>query len=120
MGVTPVVEIELAGKKRHLKYTLRSIVETERKTGQNMLTKEGRLAAGQQLGNAEGLAFLLWTLLLHEDKSITVEQVQDMVIDDQLPQITEAILKARGFSLDDLADTEATEEAPLAQNRLSS
>lgn len=117
MGATPVVPIML-DKERHLKFTLRSMIEIERKTGQNMMTTEGRIKAAEMLSNAEGLAFQLWTMLIHEDKKLTLEQVQDMITEDDLPTILDAMLKARGFAVEGAETSESdTDDAPLAQNR---
>lgn len=69
----PKVYIEL-DKPRAIEYRLRAFARMEEKYGNvdaAMKAMEG--------GSIEAISFMLWCGLVHEDPTLTLEQVQDMV-----------------------------------------
>lgn len=61
-------------KERHLRLTLKGMLEFERITGRNLLK-------GFKIGDLtlNDTAALLWASLIHEDKELTLDDVLDMV-----------------------------------------
>lgn len=82
-----VVAIELGGKERHLYYNLNSLEVIEDLTGKNIteITENIRM---------RDLKILVYAGLKWEDKSLTVEQVGDMISFDEIGKVSEAIGKA--------------------------
>lgn len=91
--ITPLATVKL-DKERHLKLNLNSMIRFKEVTGKDMI-KDFNL---EQLESRDILA-LLWACLIHEDKTLTMEQVGDLISLQDLPAISEALTKALGSSL---------------------
>lgn len=73
MSETPytAVQIELGGRKRTLRCTLRAMRLVQKETGADLFR-------GARPG-PEHLGVLLWALLAHEDRELTVEQAEELI-----------------------------------------
>jgi hypothetical protein len=87
MSATPVVPIELGGKTRNLRFTNRALVKSE-----------DVLAAGNA-GTIRTAQIMLWAGLLHEEPTLTVDQVIDMVEPHQYETIALSIERALNLAL---------------------
>ena len=99
------VAVELGGKSRRLKYTLYSISELGEKLGlrvrlnhleEDLLSHELPLSA---------LAVLVWAGLVHEDESLTVDQVAKWVDQDNAAEVFRAFFSLFGDRLSGTART---------------
>ena len=81
------VPLTLDGVERRLRFTLRTIRQLKEKLGKTAL-EEGV--------STDLLAELLWFGLKHNDPSLTVEQVEEMVDLEQLTEVMDAVAKATG------------------------
>lgn len=94
-SLVPPVPIDL-DRRRHVKLGKRAIFRAEKALCQFW---EKRLNILTVLFSADGLtmndvAILLWQGLLHEDPSLTLEQVQSFITLENLTRIVEAIYQA--------------------------
>lgn len=82
-----LVTIQL-DKERHLRLTLKGMVEFEKLTGKNILK-------GLDLGNflLEDLGALVWVCLIHEDRQIQLDDVLYMIDLTNLQPILEAVTR---------------------------
>ncbi len=104
--LAPVVTIEL-DKPRNLKLTLNGMVEFKKVIGKEVweLPPEKRLSSDE-------LQALLWACLIHEDKSLTLEQAGNLFGIWNMAEVTQAILKAYKSAMPEV-DKDATDH-PLA------
>ncbi|MDD4986931.1 MAG: hypothetical protein PHQ43_14380 [Dehalococcoidales bacterium] len=103
----PEVTITL-DKERHLLFGLRAMKLIEKVTGKNVLSGEFWKSP-----TAADLSVMLWACLKHEDDSLTIEKVDELV--DKFSSITvisETIAKAWGNAIPE-SGKEAREAAPL-------
>lgn len=77
-------------RQRVLRYTFGALVALENETGESFSATADKL----QAGSMAAINLLLWAGLRHEDRSLTPEDVADMVEVDQLTAISEAIAEA--------------------------
>jgi hypothetical protein len=77
-------------KERHFKYTMKSMSEYKKLTGENLMGK-GVLERIAENRDPDELTAFIFVGLIHEDKELTVEQVAEMVTFDN---ITEVFTKA--------------------------
>ena len=80
-------------KERHLKMTLNAMIDFEKMTGQK-LTDPKALELFSVNMDVKYLIALLWALLRHEDKTLTMEQVGDLVEAQNIPALATAIIAA--------------------------
>ena len=85
----PDVEAKVGGTVKKLKFTLGSLCRLDQVTGKNALDGET-----WKEPTTSDLRALLWAALLHENKNLTLEEVGDMISMEEIPEITQAILKA--------------------------
>lgn len=95
----PVVKIDL-DKTRTLKMDFAAIAYAEAETGKNFLVSMTWMTL-----NARDKTTLLWACLLHEDPSLTLEQVRGMVNFTNHAYVTEKIIEARDGALPEPEDT---------------
>ena len=76
-------------RERHFRLTLGALAALEKKLGRN-LRGEGDV----EPRNCEEQIVFIWALLLHEDRSLTPEQVGDMVDLPALPGVLRAMAAA--------------------------
>ncbi|MDD4986377.1 MAG: hypothetical protein PHQ43_11425 [Dehalococcoidales bacterium] len=104
----PVVTITL-DKERHLLFGLRAMKLIEKTTGKNVLS-------GEFWSNpsAADFSIMLWACLWHEDKDITIEQVDELVDKySSVTEISEAIAKAWGNATPESDEKAGKESRPL-------
>lgn len=82
----PVIAIEL-DKERHLRFDLNAYAAFEKETGVEMFDLEGKFSATV-------IRALLWASLLHEEKTLTLEQVGAMVHAGNMVYVQQQINKA--------------------------
>jgi hypothetical protein len=94
-------EIKLKGKTRKLLYTTRGMKILAQKFG--TVYKGLNILRGMDFefdeSSLENMAVLLYAGLAHEDKSLTLEDVEDMMRFDLMPYIIEKVSKAVSASL---------------------
>lgn len=73
-------------KERHIRLTLKGMLEFEKLTGKNLLK-------GFNLKDLtlEDMAALMWACLIHEDKELTYDDVLCMIDSNNFNMVTEAI-----------------------------
>ena len=92
-------------KERHLRLTLKGMLEFQKHTGKNLL-KGFRL---KEL-SLEDSAALIWACLIHEDKEIKYEDVLNMIDLHNLTSVVNAVAECINQSL-----PEAEKAVPLAE-----
>jgi hypothetical protein len=72
--INPEIKIELGGKERTLRFDLNAMAAYEEATGKSLFNQKD---AGEISGkmSAVTLRALLWAMLLHEEKTIALEDV---------------------------------------------
>ena len=85
-------------KERHLKLTLGAMVKFKQVTGKDLLK-------GFDTLGSEEVQALLWACLVHEDKTLTLDQVGDMVSLSNIPAIAEAIARAWSTAIPEAGQT---------------
>ena len=88
MSIAPIIPIEL-DKQRNLKYTGKAFRLIEQQTGKNALTGE----IWQEM-NMGILATVLWAGLAHEDKDLTLDDVDELLHPGNQMYVMEQIHKA--------------------------
>lgn len=81
-------------KERHLRLTLKGMLEFEKLTGKNLI-KGFKL---EDLGLADTAA-MMWACLLHEDKELTYDDVLCMIDFDNLESALDALMDCLTHSL---------------------
>jgi len=102
-----VVDIEL-DKPRKLKYTNGALRKFEEKTGKNALKIKPEEFNGY-------MAEILWCGLLHEDKDITVDNIDEMIGPSNMYYVMSKITEAWGMAMPEPKETEGTAD-PLPAN----
>lgn len=87
------IPIEL-DRPRHLLLDFNALALIEEKTGKNTL--DGATWSNM---TASTMRVFLWACLLHEDPSLTLEQVGKMLTPASIPAVTEAIQKVMAVSM---------------------
>lgn len=83
--MTEPITIKL-DKERHVRLTLKGMIEFQRLTGKNLL--KGFTLKDLTL---EDMAALMWACLIHEDKELTYDDVLCMIDSNNFETITQAI-----------------------------
>lgn len=94
-------------KERHLRLTLKGMLEFEKLTGRNLI-KGFRL---QDLTLKDSAA-LLWACLLHEDKELTFDDVVSMVDFSNLILVMDAVTKCLEISLPEASGRPLVKKSP--------
>ncbi len=92
-------------KERHLRFAMRGMVEFDNRTGRNAL--KGLNLKDLSL---EDTGLLLWCCLLHEDPTLELDSVLNMVDLSNLLEIVEAITTCLNQSLN---SAKGAEKSPL-------
>jgi len=111
--INPAVTIFL-DKERHLRMTMNAMVDFEEMTGQK-LTDPKTIESFSSNMDIKHLRALLWALLRHEDKTLTVEQVGDLIEIQNMTELSTAIAAAWGNAVPEAPK----DAAPLATPPLS-
>jgi hypothetical protein len=101
------VPIEL-DKTRHLRFTLNAMIECEERTGRSMLNTKAT-----QIG-LKDLRVYVWAALIHEDPTLTPEQVGDMIDLHNLADVSDAFRRAFSAAMPEAKGEQAEPETPLA------
>lgn len=89
--LNPAVPIML-DRERHLKFGLRALRAIEEKTGKSAL---GGVFWEGKNPSTDDFTTLIWAGLLHEDKTLTIDQVIDLVDEhSSIPELLAALSKA--------------------------
>lgn len=94
-------------KERHLRLTLKGMIEFQKLTGKNLL--EGFSLKDLAL---EDVAALMWACLIHEDKELKYDDVLCMVDLSNIMAVTEAVTAC---ILQSLPEAEEKSGPPLAE-----
>lgn len=87
-----IVEVELGGKVRNLRYTMNALAEIEDKLGVAMADmKDIKMTI-------KNVRVILWAGLIHEDKELTIEEVGDMVDMSNFEEVQEKVAEAFAMS----------------------
>jgi len=103
--LSKMISIDL-DKPRNLLYNLNAMVAYERATGKNFL------AIGKEDISATLVMVVLWAGLIHEDKTLTVEQVGAMIDADNMLTIQQKIVEASSANTP-VPETKEGNELPL-------
>ena len=103
-----VGDIEL-DKSRKLKYTNGALRKFEEKTGKNALKLKSE-------ESNEYMTDLLWSGLLHEDKELTIEQVDEMIGPSNLYYVMSKITEAWGMAMPEPKEPAEGNTDPLPEN----
>ncbi len=108
-NLAPAVEIEL-DRTRHLKFDLNAACQIEEHTGKNYFK-----LLGDGL-TASDLRVVLWAGLVHEDDTLTIDQIGSMIHPGKIITLMESISEAVTASLPEQKNetVEAPTERPLA------
>ena len=104
-----MVTIQL-DKERNLFFGVRALREIQKKTGKNPYARD----FWDQI-DAESVSAVIWAGLLHEDKNLTVDQVEQLIdnnttIGSALSKCTEAYIEALQDQDNPLPQTESKEK----------
>lgn len=105
-GLEKLITIQL-DRERHLRLTLKGMLEFERLTGRSLL--KGFALKDLTLKDS---AAMMYACLLHEDKELTYDDVIGMVDFSNLPTVIEAFYKCINQSV---PETEEKSKRPLAK-----
>ena len=110
----PIVTVML-DKERHLKYNFNAMAAFTEATGKNLFKSETIRAILQDL-NPYDFRALTWACLVHEDKTLTLDQVGDLLDLETADGavITRKLLEAIGFALPE-PDKEEKQAIPLVK-----
>jgi len=86
-------------KERHLKFDLNAFAELEDIYGDINTAFEA-----MQRGSIKAIRAMLWAGLVHEDKSLTIEQVGEMVHLGNMNEVMSAITKAINEAMPEAGD----------------
>ena len=95
-------------KERHLRLTLRGMLEFEKATGVNIFK-----GFDMSKITLEQTYRLSWACLIHEDKSLTFDKFMDIIDLKNMNKMAEAVVKCITESLPDKEDNKNTD--PLAK-----
>lgn len=109
--IAPTVKVEL-DKERNLFMDLNAMVAFEDKTGKSMLSM-----ADLSSLTAKDIRAMLWACLIHEDETLTVEQVGKMIHTGNMNEINEKLNEAWGDAIPE-AEEGGKDDRPLTKNRL--
>jgi len=96
-------------KERHLRLTLKGMVEFEKLTGGNLLKGFDFNAL-----TLEDSAALVWACLIHEDKELTFDDVLCMIDMSNLTVVMESLMQCIVQSMPEVEKSE-TSKSPLAE-----
>lgn len=105
--LSKTVKINL-DKPRTLLLDMNAMIEFDNATGLNYLEFSRNL----KNASAKELRALLWCMLIHEDKTLTIEQVGALVTKDNMQDVFIALLTAQMINMPEPETSEA--QPPLA------
>jgi hypothetical protein len=83
-----IIEVELGGKVRHIRYTMNALAEIEDNLGVPLSEMESVKMT------IKNVRVILWAGLIHEDKTLTIEEVGDMVDLENMEAVQEKVAEA--------------------------
>ena len=107
------ISIELGGKVRHLRYTFNALVALEEELG-IPISEIGEILAKPRL---KPIRALIWASLLHEDKSLTPEDVGEMLGPERLGEIAEKVGEAFTIAFPDAEDVSKNESSQVESKK---
>ncbi len=111
--INPVITVML-DKERHLKLTLGAMLAFQEATGKNLLDYKVTSGMGKKM-TLEDLRAMLWSMLRHEDKAITLDEVGDFIDISNMASIAGAIAETWKAALPE----GSKEKVPLVKRRPS-
>jgi RNA-binding protein YhbY len=116
--IMPAVTVML-DKERHFLVSMGALLRFKKESGKDPLNNEVMTQIAEDLKAkklTDDIFILFWASLRHEDKNLTIEQVEDMITPKNLQHITEKFVEAFGAAMPDKIKTEVSkEESPLAE-----
>ena len=94
MGIPQELETIVLDKERRLRLTLKGMAEFEKRTGKKLL--EGFDISKMTL---EEVGTMIWACMIHEDKTLEVEAVMDMVDTDNMLVVMNAVTRTINRSM---------------------
>jgi hypothetical protein len=91
--VNPEISISL-DKPRHLRFDINAMVTFEELTGLNLLKEGARRQIERDMSVSQFRAFL-FACLVHEDKTLTLEQVGNLITIENMQEILDKIGQAQ-------------------------
>jgi len=106
----PEVTIKL-DKERHLKFTLGSMIRFKKSTGKDLRDPEV-IKTIRESPDIEDLVALYWSCLYWEDKTLTVEQVSDLIDLSNIKELQAKINQAFTLSTPEKEDSDPLASGP--------
>lgn len=110
--VNPALKIVL-DKERHLLLDLNAMVAFQEETGKNLFKKEVAESLSKDM-TPKDLRAMLWACLLHEEKTLKIEQVGSWIHQGNMEEIGRKLNEAWEVATPEAEEGE--EEAPLAES----
>lgn len=111
--INPMIAVELGGQKRFLRFDFNALAALEERTGMNVLND----AVWRDI-NARNLRAFVWAALLHEDPTLTEDQVGSWMTIATMGELVTVIQKAFQSSFPDPAEPLGNDLAPtVSQTR---
>jgi len=101
--VRPAVEIDLGGRKRHLKLDLNAMCEFQEATGKNLFETEVIQSLSKDIVPAD-LRALVWACLLHEDDSLTIKEVGSWITIENMLYVANDIARTSQAAIPEAED----------------
>jgi len=105
--VLPTVEIDLGGKVRRLRMTLGSLARFQKETGVNFFE-----VGAEYKGSPVELQALVWACLVADDRTLTPEDVGDLISFSEIERVTTALTEAWTAATPEGSDPLATSANP--------
>lgn len=105
--IKPEVAIIL-DKERHLRFNFNAAKAFKRETGKSMLDTSVWRVVDEEI-----IVALVWSLLIHEDKELTIDQVGELLDFGNISTVTDKLSEVYTVSTSEPA--EAKKNGPLAQ-----
>jgi hypothetical protein len=91
--INPVISIELGGKERHLIFNFGAMVAFEEATGKNLFEEKVLNKIINPI-SPTNLRALIWSMLHHEDRSITIDDVTGWITIENMKECGIKVVKA--------------------------
>jgi hypothetical protein len=110
----PAVSIEIGGKERHLVFNFGAMIAFEEATGKNLF-EEGVINKIINPLTPSNLRALIWAMLRHEDKSITLDDVTGWINMENMKDCGIKMIQALIAAMP--RETEGKKNRPLSRKR---
>jgi len=115
--VMPEIAIFL-DKERHLKASMGAFLRFKKETGRSLFDRSTVAQMSEDLkarNLTEDIFILIWACLRHEDKNLTLEQVEDMILPSKMEELADKLFETFEAAMpENKPEGEDKEPGPLA------